>query len=143
MRHKDLFRTKYNIISSKPTTLFQEIHALPQKSAVPQPHHQRAKGTRGGRHLRLGGIGRRDGAEGGSVKGAVGVQRGHTYCQVSGAKADGRTFKLQLVDQLVHCPQSSDVERNRVRTAARGPGGGWLNDSRAPPTSQRCCSPVA
>lgn len=65
----------------------------------------------GGGHLRLGGIGRHDGAEGGAIEGGVGVQRGHAYCQVSGAEADGRTFKLQLVDQLVHCPQSSDVER--------------------------------
>lgn len=88
----------------------KETDGLPQHSAVPQPHHQRAEGRRERGHLRLGGIGRHDGAEGGPVEGNVGVQRGHAHCEVSRAEADGRTFKLQLVDQLVHCPQSSGVE---------------------------------
>lgn len=79
---------------------------------------QTTRGLRkeGGRHLRLRGIGRHDGAEGGPVEGAISVQRGHAYCEVSGAKADRWTFKLQLVNQLVYCPQGSDVERSRYQS---------------------------
>lgn len=93
-------------------------------------------------HLWLGGVGRQHGAEGGPVEGGVVVQRGHAHRQVPGAEADGRTFKLQLVDQLVHRPQGSEGggRGSRVRTPSRWSS--W-SDSRAPPTSQRWRSGAA
>jgi len=64
-------------------------------------------------YLWVGGVRSCEGAEGGAGEGG-GVEGGDPHRQVSGAQAEGRTLKLDLLNQPIDCLQGPEGEEPRL-----------------------------
>lgn len=65
-------------------------------------------------YLWVGTVRSHEGAEGRPVE-RGGVEGRHSQSQASGADADGRTLELELLDQLIHRPQSPEKDEEAGR----------------------------